>query len=53
MRAKAMPGEDPATLPKPAEIVPHLVEIASPSFHRTNVLFTFPSLTWTEWPDAA
>ena len=53
MRAKAMPGEDPATLPKPAEIVPHLVEIASPSFQRTNVLFTFPSLTYTEWPDAA
>jgi len=42
MRAKAMPGEDPATLPKPSEIVPYLVEMASPGFERTNVLFEFP-----------
>jgi len=53
MRAKAMPGEDPKTLPKPSEIVPHLVEIASPSFQRTNVLFEFPARSYTEWPDAA
>jgi NAD(P)-dependent dehydrogenase (short-subunit alcohol dehydrogenase family) len=52
MRAKAMPGEDPATLPKPSEIVPHLVEIASPAFTRTNVLFEFPTGTYTEWPEA-
>ena len=39
MRAKAMPGEDPTTLPQPSEIVPHLVEMASPIFQRTNVLF--------------
>ena len=42
MRAQAMPGEDPATLPAPAEIVPHLVEIASVKFRETNVLFDFP-----------
>ncbi len=53
LRAKAMPGEDPATLPKPSEIVPHLVEMASPGFERTNVLFEFPSLSYTEWPDDA
>lgn len=41
MRAQAMPGEDPATLPAPAEIVPHLIEMASPGFSRTNVLFEF------------
>jgi NAD(P)-dependent dehydrogenase (short-subunit alcohol dehydrogenase family) len=43
MRAQAMPGEDPDTLPHPAEIVPHLVEMASPAFDRTNVLFEFPT----------
>jgi NAD(P)-dependent dehydrogenase (short-subunit alcohol dehydrogenase family) len=51
MRAKAMPGEDPKTLPKPSEIVPHLIEIASPDFKQTNVLFEFPDRTYTEWPD--
>lgn len=48
MRAKAMPGEDPATLPKPSEIVPYLVEMASPSFNRTNVLFEFPGRSYVE-----
>jgi NAD(P)-dependent dehydrogenase (short-subunit alcohol dehydrogenase family) len=53
MRAKAMPGEDPKTLPKPSEIVPHLVELASPAFDRTDVLFHFPSRTFREWRAAA
>jgi NAD(P)-dependent dehydrogenase (short-subunit alcohol dehydrogenase family) len=51
MRAKAMPGEDPATLPKPSEIVPHLIDIASPAFARTNVLFDFPSKSYVEWSE--
>jgi len=41
MRAKAMPGEDPASLPHPAELAPHLVEMASPAFDRTGVMFEF------------
>ena len=53
MRAKAMPGEDPATLPKPSEIVPYLVEIASPDFNKTNVLFEFPRRLYHDWSDAA
>jgi NAD(P)-dependent dehydrogenase (short-subunit alcohol dehydrogenase family) len=53
MRAKAMPGEDPATLPKPSEIVPHLVEMASPGFERTNVIFEFPSRSYRDWSEAA
>ena len=53
MRAKAMPGEDPATLPKPSEIVPHLVEMASPGFGRTNVIFEFPSRSYRDWSEAA
>jgi NAD(P)-dependent dehydrogenase (short-subunit alcohol dehydrogenase family) len=50
MRAKAMPGEDPLTLPEPSEIVPHLVEMSSPEFSRTNTLFDFPSRTFFDWP---
>jgi NAD(P)-dependent dehydrogenase (short-subunit alcohol dehydrogenase family) len=53
MRAKAMPGEDPATLPKPSEIVPYLVEMASPAFTRTDVLFEFPSKSYVEWSEVA
>ena len=52
MRAQAMPGEDPATLPHPSEIVPHLVEMASPAFRRTKTLFVFPTRTYADWPSA-
>ncbi len=50
MRAQAMPGEDPDTLPHPSEIVPHLVEMAALAFARTNVLFDFPTKTYTPLP---
>jgi NAD(P)-dependent dehydrogenase (short-subunit alcohol dehydrogenase family) len=53
MRAQAMPGEDPGTLPHPAEIVPYLVEMASPPFSRTNTLFRFPNRDFRDWPSAA
>ncbi|HSG95293.1 MAG TPA: SDR family NAD(P)-dependent oxidoreductase, partial [Afifellaceae bacterium] len=36
MRAKAMPGEDPASLPHPAELAPHLVDMAAPDFDKTG-----------------
>ncbi len=54
MRAKAMPGEDPETLPQPSEIVPHLVEMASPAFaaHQRALRVPDPQPTRT-WPDAA
>jgi len=47
MRAQAMPGEDPNTLPHPSELVPHLMEMASPSLSRTNVLFDFPTKSYS------
>ena len=53
MRAQAMPGEDPDTLPHASEIVPYLVEMASPEFQRTNTLFEFPTRTYADWPSAA
>ncbi len=52
MRAQAMPGEDPMTLPHPSEIVPYLIEMASPEFQRTNALFTFPTKSYLDWPGA-
>ena len=53
MRAQAVPGEDPMTLPHPSEIVPYLVEMASPGFARTNVLFDFPTGSYTDFPGTA
>jgi NAD(P)-dependent dehydrogenase (short-subunit alcohol dehydrogenase family) len=39
MRAKAMPGEDPNTLPKPAEIAPQLVDLLSSSVKDNGRLY--------------
>lgn len=49
MRAKAMPGEDPKTLPEPAELTPHLVEMALPAFDKTGQLFDFPTRQFLEF----
>ena len=39
MRAKAMPGEDPNTLPTPEAVVPALVDLLSPSLDQQGRLF--------------
>lgn len=39
MRAKAMPGEDPETLPKPSDIAPKLVDLLSPGVAENGRLF--------------
>jgi NAD(P)-dependent dehydrogenase (short-subunit alcohol dehydrogenase family) len=41
MRAKAMPGEDPETLPSPALIAPRLIDVVSPSFKLNGKLVDF------------
>ena len=41
MRAKAMPGEDPETLPKPAEIVPKLIDMISPAFTENRMIYDY------------
>jgi NAD(P)-dependent dehydrogenase (short-subunit alcohol dehydrogenase family) len=38
MRAKAVPGEDPNTLPHPDEIAPKLVDMVTPAFTENGVL---------------
>lgn len=39
MRAKAMPGENPETLPAPSDIAPKLVDMISPSLKENGRLF--------------
>lgn len=41
MRAKAVPGEDPASLPKPADIAPLFVELASPTCEKSGERISF------------
>ena len=43
MRAKAMPGEDPETLPHPSEVVPSIVDMIAPGYAQTRALFDYPS----------
>ncbi len=42
MRAAAMPGEDPATLRRPADIAPHLVELCLPAEPRHGLVVALP-----------
>ena len=41
MRAKAFPGEDPETLPSPADVAPKIVELLDPHYMRTGELVNF------------
>lgn len=41
MRAKAMPGEDPASLPRPEELAPMILEALSPANDRQGELIKF------------
>jgi hypothetical protein len=39
MRAQAMPGEDPETLPHPSEVAAKIMALASPALSETGMLF--------------
>lgn len=43
MRAAAMPGEDPETLPTPEELAPKLAQLLSPEWSETGKLYDFPT----------
>jgi len=43
MRKKAMPGEDPNSLPAPENLAPHIVEMLSPSYDRNETVINFRS----------
>jgi len=42
MRAHAMPGEDPMTLPPPEAVAAKIVELCLPRFAETGLLYDFP-----------
>ncbi|MBN9558999.1 MAG: SDR family NAD(P)-dependent oxidoreductase [Alphaproteobacteria bacterium] len=44
MRARAMPGEDPSTLPRPADIAPVIVDLLSPACARHGELINYRDL---------
>jgi NAD(P)-dependent dehydrogenase (short-subunit alcohol dehydrogenase family) len=48
MRAEAVPGEDPSTLPAPEEIVPAVVALLSPEEKRTGLIFNSRANAFTE-----
>ena len=48
MRAKAFPGEDPMTLPAPEDLVPLILELASPACTRNGEVVNF-----RDWRGAA
>ena len=48
MRAKAMPGENPDTLPTPADIAPKLVDLISPALDETGKLFDVTTGAFSE-----
>jgi NAD(P)-dependent dehydrogenase (short-subunit alcohol dehydrogenase family) len=48
MRAKAMPGEDPDTLPTPADIAPQLVDLVSPGLSETGRLYDIRESGFTD-----
>lgn len=41
MRARAMPGEDPKTIPQPVDLAPLIVEMLSPDFDKNGVRVNF------------
>jgi NAD(P)-dependent dehydrogenase (short-subunit alcohol dehydrogenase family) len=43
MRAQAMPGEDPETLPLAEALVPDIVRMLSPDFGESGTVFDFPA----------
>src|SRR5690606_6063680 len=48
MRAQAMPGEDPQTLPHPAEIAARIVPLASPALTETGLIFNVRQNRFTQ-----
>ena len=46
MRAQAMPGENPETLPHPSLIAKNILQLASPSLTETGGLFDAREEKW-------
>ncbi len=53
MRAQAMPGEDPETLPHPAEIAARILPLASPTLTDTGRIFLAREQRWVSYQPPA
>ncbi|PZN55246.1 MAG: oxidoreductase [Proteobacteria bacterium] len=53
MRAQAMPGEDPATLPHPSDIAARIVPMASPTLTRTGQIYQARHDRWVSYQQPA
>jgi hypothetical protein len=42
MRAKAMPGEDPMTLPTPEEVAEFILPLCLPSCEQSGMIYDYP-----------
>jgi NAD(P)-dependent dehydrogenase (short-subunit alcohol dehydrogenase family) len=49
MRAQAMPGENPDTLPHPSETAAHIVPLASPTLAETGMIFNVEENRFTAY----
>lgn len=49
MRAQAMPGEDPQTLPTAAEVAAKIVPLAGPGISETGKLWDVPTQKWLDY----
>lgn len=49
MRAQAMPGEDPETLPHPQEVAKTILPLASPALKETGKLFDVPAKRFKDY----
>ncbi|PLW77381.1 SDR family NAD(P)-dependent oxidoreductase [Cohaesibacter celericrescens] len=49
MRAKAVPGEDPKTLPHPSELAPYIVDCLVPACTGHGRMFNYPSKSWKDY----
>ena len=49
MRAKAMPGEDPTTLPEPRDVARDIVALLDPTIGRSGQIYDVRSATWLEY----
>lgn len=52
MRAKAVPGEDPMTLPHPSELGPYILDCLSPDCQESGRMYDFYSRSWKSYGSA-
>lgn len=49
MRAQAIPGEDPMTVPHPSEVAAKIALLAAPALEHTGMLYDFPEDRWKSY----